>query len=302
MDLSSFEGPPVNDTRFSISQYSKDMPRPRISISCWNDRSVDSNPASSFSSSRAELSQPKSTEAPSPSSSRSRYQYQYQNGKQQQQRTGGVGGHGPRRSPGIIIKSSWPGCSRSDNGEELAVERRRPRSAGMPISFLHEHSASNRPSHARSYSNLTEASSRTSNNIQYSGHRAQSPGTQRTTSSDRLVWLEDQQVWVMTDSSDVPPNPHPRNASRSRSPSLSSSYTREEYWRSSPPREPPQASSYPPINIHDRSYTEERFDPDDLPPPYESLGFNVRNTPRLAHESRWSAVARRVGRLAGSGE
>lgn len=309
MDLSSFEGPPVNDIRFSISQYSKDRPRPRISISCWNDRSIEPKP-SSCSSSRPELSRPKSTETLSPSSSPSRYQCQYQNGKQQQQCTrGGRGGQGLRRSPGIIIKSSlWPGSSRSDNSEELAVERRRPHSAGMPTSFLHEHSASSRPSHARSYSNLTEVSSRTSSKAQYSGYRAQSPGTQRMISNDRLVWLEDQQVWMMTDSSDIPPNPHPRRASRSpsRSPSLpSSSYTREEYWRSSPPREPPQASSsssHPPINIRNRSYTEKRFDPDDLSPPYESLGFNVRNMPRLAHESRWSAVARRVGRSAGSGE
>ncbi|KAL1999369.1 hypothetical protein VTN02DRAFT_4603 [Thermoascus thermophilus] len=314
MDLSSVEGPPVNDTRFSISQSSKDRPRPRIGISCWDDCSVEprlssGSSSSSSSSSRPEPCRPASTEVLSPSS-RSRCQCQCQcpcpNGKQQRQqqctRGGGGRGQGLRRSPAIIIKSSLcPGSSRSDNSDELAVERRRPRSAGiMPTSLLHEHRASSRPSHARSYSDLTEVSSRTAHKARSSGHRVQAPGT----STDRLVWLEDRQAWLMIDSSDLPPNPHPRWTSPSPS-----SYAREEYWRSSPTREPPQASSsssssssHFPFTIRTRSSTEERFDPDDLPPPYESLGFNVRNMPRLARESRWSAVARRVGRSGGSGK
>lgn len=263
MDLSSFEGPPVNDTRFSIPQYSKNVPRPCISISTGNDRSVESP-----SPSRTELSRPASTEVLSPSP-RSRYH----NGE----------GPGLRRSPGKIIKRSpWQG--RNNNSSE-ELESRRPRSAGTPTS-PHEHGTS-RPSNSRNYSNLTEASSPSLTSPSYQA-QAQGGGAQRMTSNDRLVWLEDQKVWMLTDASAIPPNPHPRHAPPS---SPFSSYVRdqEEYSSGSPVSQ----ASIPALQI---PYTEEHFDPNDLPPPYESLRFTARNKPRLANESLWSAVARRVVR------
>jgi hypothetical protein len=262
MDLSSLEGPPLNDSRFTIPSQRR-VDQPNFEISLWNlDMPEEFRPEIYSPQSRRSLTD-SILQTPASSSNRTWNSFER------------VGSRHDTR---------MDRPSGSEREPDINREGVRPRSALLSPSSSYDVTLLQdnfQPRHSRSYSNLVELVYR---------NREQSTENQGRNSSrnGKLVWLEDRKLWLLTEPSELLHNSHRR--SETSGPLRQQTRYTQARQLSSPRRT-------------QHSYWGDSMYLDDLPPSYESLGYNNNNNNNsinansdvspICPSSSWAEVARR---------
>lgn len=184
------------------------------------------------------------------------------------------------------IESSLHTARGRENSRETIDQPRSHSALSLTRSYEQQPTTTLRPS--RSHPNLPSSPSSDSNP---STGENQS-GYLRIIANDHLVWLEDEKVWIKLGS--------PAGSGNTRSQNSNCSSTQNDHTNTDTHTYYPANQDLPDpalLQYYD-PYANEFEDPDDLPPSYESHGFVQTRTgqPVAAHDSRWMAVAQRVGR------
>ncbi|KAL1989378.1 hypothetical protein VTN96DRAFT_140 [Rasamsonia emersonii] len=253
MDLSSLEGPPLCDNRFSAPV---DVPRVEI----------DESPRRSSHAIPSSLHDRGTTTTTTTIAA------------------------GSRRDSHMEEMESSVRTARGRENSRGTIDQPRSHSALSSTRSSEQQQTTLRPS--RSHPSLPSSQS-DSNNSPSGGNQS---GYLRIIANDHLVWLEDEKVWIKLGSPAPSGNTRSQNscsAGSSHSHTHSHTHTHSYY-----PANQNQNPTHPALLQYYDPYANEYEDPDDLPPSYESHGFVQTRTgqPVAAHESRWMAVAERVGR------
>lgn len=247
MDLSSLEGPPIRDSRFSGSPTPSAASVPHIRLE------HTFSPVSPMETNTWDLPpRPASTSAIAP---RSKYPNAGSNGLQQ-------------------------------NIPHSNEYNARPNYRTPPNQSLH-------PEVSREVAHRSGA--------MLSPSRAPRSHSNSVSSPHQLVWIESEQIWVLTTRTTTPTQPQRPQYSRSSPGSVAN--TGPQYPPQSTNPYPPQSTNlYPPTADYEAD-----IEAEDLPPPYEQHVFDQPLGPilpavaRVCPEqipqrgSRWTAIGRRVG-------
>jgi hypothetical protein len=255
MDLSSLEGPPLNDNRFTIPPQ-RTVDQPHFEFSLWNlDMPEEFRPEIYSPQSRRSLAD-SILQSPTPGTNRTWNSFERVNSR-----------HDTRTDRPSRLERELDANSRPRSALQLSP------SSAYDVTLLQDNF---QPRHSRSYSNLVELV-----------YRNREQNTDNQGRSGKLVWLEDRKLWLLTEP-ELLHNPH-----RHSDPPPLRQQTRYAQTR---PLSSPRRTQY--------SYWGDSMYFDDLPPSYESLGYNNNNNndnsinansnvSPIYPSSSWAEVARR---------